>query len=152
MKKGEINYEKIKKEFGSREEFLFMTLTHLSMSGQPCDILTYDKRYIDVKIDPNLTIPLMYGAGPKKLQEILKSIKLIGKDGEEHRVNFGEIWVINPMPQEGFTKEQLEIVDISKGDEINEFTGKSEKEMIRETYHCKDVKELDHFLRRWIAS
>ena len=52
------------------------------------------KPALNVKIDQKLSLALMYGAGPKKLQEMLDNISL--SDGQV--VSFSEIWVILPMP------------------------------------------------------
>lgn len=140
---------KIEKEYGSRQGFLFHQLTTLSMTEQPCDITFYNKKpAISVKIDPKINIALMYGAGPYQLKELLENIKLSNGDV----VCLNEIWTINPMPENGFTKEELQSVDMSEGEEKVGPNGETLRKMISDTYHCKNREEEDYYLRRFIAS
>ncbi|MNJ75255.1 hypothetical protein D3C77_723200 [compost metagenome] len=66
--------------------------------------------------------------------------------------NLSEIWTINPMPVGGFTQEELDNVDMSQGEQQAGPQGETIRKMIRSTYHCKSKKEIDYFLRRWLAS
>lgn len=141
--------ERLLEHFGSRESHLGWQILMLSQSQQPVDITFWKKPpLLDIKIDPQISLAMMYGAGPKKLQEMLDSIKL--SDGS--RVSFGEIWTINPMPFGGFTQEELDAVDLSIAEEPGEPGGTSRRKMIGDTYHCKTREEEDKFLRRFIAS
>ena len=73
-------------------------LIALSRTGQPCDI-TFHKRkpILNVKVPESINAALMYGAGPKKLEQMLDRIPF--SDGTT--VAFGEIWTINPTPKGG---------------------------------------------------
>jgi Nucleotidyl transferase AbiEii toxin, Type IV TA system len=71
---------------------------------------------------------------------------------DAHRIIADEIWTVNPMPMEGFSPEELAAVDLAQGEERMGPGGETLRKMIRKTYHCKSRKEVDHFLRRWIAS
>ena len=139
----------IEKKFGSRIGFLGHQILMISMTGQRCDITFFKKEpAINVKIDQQINLAIMYGAGPKKLKELLENIKLSNGD----TVSIGEIWTIHPMPKGGFTKEELDSVDMSKSEQKVGPSGETLREMIRNTYHCKSKDEEDNYLRKYIAS
>ena len=135
--------------FGSREALLGSQLVHLSMSGQPCDI-TFRNRppAIDVVVDQRIHIALMYGAGARKLDELLTDIGL--SDGQCCRLD--EIWTINPMPKGGFSADELEAVDMSHAEDRVGPRGETLRKIICDTYHCKRREEEDAFIRRYLAS
>lgn len=139
----------LEEHFGSRYGFLGHQLIMLSMLGQPCDVTFYKKKpALSVKIDQKINIALMYGAGAIKLKEMLDSIELSNGD----RVSISEIWTINPMPEGGFSEEELAAVDLLEGEEKVGPNGETLRTMISETYHCNSPAEEDQFLRRFIAS
>lgn len=139
----------IEKEFGSRFGFLGHQILMLSMTGQKCDLTFFKKKpAIDVKIDQQINLAVMYGAGAKKIHEMLENIKL--SDGSSVSIN--EIWTINPMPSDGFTKEKLESVDMSEAEKEAGPNGETLREMIKNTYHCTSKDEEDHYLSRFLAS
>jgi len=141
--------KKLLEHYGSREVFIGSMLLTLSASGQPCDVTFFKKKpAIDVKIDPTIHIALMYGAGAKKLHELLTNIKLTNGDV----ISIEEIWTINPMPKDGISKEELDQVDMSKAEEKVGPNGESRRKMIRDTYHCSTEDEENYYLRRFIAS
>jgi hypothetical protein len=140
---------KIEKEFGSRVGFLGHQILMLSMSGQKCDVTFYKKKpTLNVKINQQINLALMYGAGAKKLKDMLENIKLSNGDS----ISIDEIWTINPMPSGGFTKEKLASVDMSEAEEKSGPNGETLREMIKNTYHCKSKDEEDYYLQRFIAS
>ncbi len=140
---------KIKEELGSRLGFLGYQILMLSMTGQPCDITFFKKEpAIDVKIDPQITLAFMYGAGVKKLKELLEHIKL----SNGYEISIGEIWTINPIPKGGFSKDELDAVDMSEAENKVGPNGETLRKMISDTYHCKSGEEEDYYLRRFIAS
>src|SRR6476646_6341269 len=95
--------KKMTETFGDGRRLLAHQILMLSMSGQPCDVNFFKKKTsLEVKIDQKITLALMYGAGANKLQEMLNQISL--SDGQT--VGFGEIWLILPMPYNGFTDQQ----------------------------------------------
>jgi hypothetical protein len=139
----------IKEQFGSRVGFLGYQLIMLSMSGQQCDLTFYKRKpVLDVKIDQRLALALMYGAGPRKLHELLTNLKL--SNGEV--LSIEDIWTVNPMPKDGFSEDELRSVDLAKGDDKLGPNGETLRKMIRDTYHCENKDEEDHYLRRFIAS
>lgn len=139
--------------FGDRLGLLFHQLVQLAMSGQPCDITTYSgNRYLDVEVDSNFINAMNYGVGPRKLAEMLDKIKLHRTGHPTAKVSIQDIWTINPMPIGGFSQDQLDKVDMSKGEEKWGPQGETLREMMRNEYHCKDENEVDHFLRRFLAS
>jgi len=141
--------KKIEEEFGSRLGFLGHQVTMLSMTVQLCDVTFYNRKpALDVSIDQKINIALMYGAGAKKLKEMLENIKLTNGDV----VSLGEIWTINPMPKGGFSKSELAAVDLSEGEEKVGPNGETLRKMISDTYHCESREEEDRYLRRFIAS
>jgi len=101
-----------------------------------------------VKIDKQINLALMYGAGPEKLKEMLGNIKLSNGDS----VSIGEIWTINPMPKDGFTGEELVSADMSEAEQKMGPKNETLREMIKNTYHCESKDEEDYYLRRFIAS
>jgi len=90
----------------------------------------------------------MYGAGVKKIKEMLEHIKLSNGD----TVSIEDIWTINPMPKGGYSKEELEAVDLHEADEKVGPNGETLRKMISDTYHCKSKENEDYYLRRFIAS
>ena len=139
----------IKEQFGSRVGFLGHQLIMLSMSGQRCDLTFYKRKPIlDVKIDQRLALALMYGAGPQKLHELLTNLKL--SNGQV--LSIEDIWTVNPMPKDGLSEEELRNVDLVNGDDKLGPNGETLRKMIRDTYHCENKEEEDHYLRRFIAS
>jgi len=143
------NMKWIEEEFGSRLGFFSHQILMLSMTGQPCDVTFYEKApAIDVKIDQQINLALMYGAGVKKIKEMLEHIKLSNGD----TVSIEDIWTINPMPKGGYSKEELEAVDLHEADEKVGPNGETLRKMISDTYHCKSKENEDYYLRRFIAS
>jgi len=141
--------EKILEHYGSREAFLGNQLVTLSMTGQFCDVTFFKKKpAIDVIIDPRINIALMYGAGAKKLKEMLMNIKL--SNGEV--ISIEEIWTINPMPKGSISPEELNSVDMSKAEERVGPNGETLRKMISDTYHCETEEQENLYLRRFIAS
>ena len=141
--------EKIEEKFGSRLGFVGHQITMLSTTGQPCDITFYKaKPAIRVKIDQQISLALMYGAGAKKLKEMLENIKL----SNGRTVHIGDIWTIHPMPKGGFSDEELQAVDMSGAEEKVGPNGETLRKMISDTYHCTSKDEEDRYLRRFIAS
>ena len=64
--------QKLKEKFGDGSGLLAQQILMLSMSGQPCDVTFFKKPpALDVTIDHQISLALMYGAGAKKLQEML---------------------------------------------------------------------------------
>ena len=62
----------LEKEFGSRSTFLWYQILMLFMTCQPADITFFKKEpALDVKIDQQISLTLMYGAGALKLTEML---------------------------------------------------------------------------------
>ncbi len=123
--------ERLEKEFGSRLGMLGHQLIMLSMTGQPCDVTFYDKKpALNVTVDQKINITLMYGAGAKKLKELLEHIRL--SNGEV--VSLGEIWTINPMPKEGFSDAELAAVDLSEGEAQVGPNGETLRKIISDTW------------------
>ena len=67
-------------------------------------------------------------------------------------VSLPDIWIVTPMPKEGLSQAQLDAVDLAHGDEPAGDSGKTIKDVIKETYRPKDEKEHEYFLRRFLAS
>jgi len=88
----------------------------------------------------------MCGAGAKKLQEMLENISL----SNGRVVSFSDIWMVLPMPERGFTADQLAGVDLKDGEEKAGLNGETIRKMIRDIYHCKSREEEDRFLRRYL--
>ena len=140
--------KRLEQHFGSREGGLAHTLTMLSMSGQPTDVTFHRRRpLLDVKVSTKIGAAYLYGL-ESHLPRLLKRIEF--SNGAV--ASLGEIWTINPMPMGGFSAEELASVDLSQGEERHGPRGETLRKMIRKTYHCKNRKETDYFLRRWIAS
>lgn len=153
----EPDIDKLKQElenkYGGRSGFVFNMLQHLALTRQPCDICTFSgQRYLDATIRGEFLYALMYGAGAQKIAEMLTHIEIQPRNGSVAEVSFNDIWVINPMPKEGFTEKELNSVDMSEADAIAGPNGETIREMIRNSYKPKDEQELEYFVRRFIAS
>ncbi len=135
--------------FGARFTLLGRQILTLSALGQTCDVTFFrNEPAIDVTVDERLALAAMRGAGPARLYEMFRGIRL--SNGSV--VNMGDIWTVNRMPKEGFTREELEAVDMSQAEEKVGPDGRTLRKMIRDTYHCKSKDEEDYYLRRFIAS
>jgi hypothetical protein len=149
MKEEQRLLKEMQKLYPDRFSLLGKQILHFSLSGQLCDITFRDRGPIlDVKIGQQITLALMYGAGPKKLKEMLENIPL--SNGEHVSIN--DIWVIVPMPKGGIPQDELDAVDLSEGTKQAGPNGETVREMIRETYHCNSTEEEDRYLRRFLAS
>lgn len=141
--------DNLMKHFGGPMGMLAHMVINLSMTEQPCDVTFHKKKpAINVKMDPKIGFALMYGAGAKKMQEVLSNIKLSNGDTS----SLGEIWVVFPMPTKGFTEEELKEVDLASGEDKWGPEGETVREMIRNVYHCESKEEEEKFLRRYLAS
>ncbi len=139
----------IEKEFGSKLAFLGREIITLSTTGQPCDVTFFERvPAIGVTIDGSIGLALMYGAGAKKLKDMLENIKLSNGDV----VSIGDIWTINPMPKGGFSEDELAAVDLSQAEDKVEPNSETLRKMVSDSYHCKTREEEDRYLRRFIAS
>lgn len=139
---------RLEQHFGSREGMLTHALTTLSMSGQPADITFYRRKPIlDVRVSTKLGAARIYGL-EKHLPRLLRCIEF----SNGAIASLDEIWTVNPMPIEGFSQAELDVVDLAQGEDRVGPGGETLRKMIRKTYHCNSRSEVDYFLRRWIAS
>jgi hypothetical protein len=140
---------RLEKHSGSREAMLVRTSVMLSTSGQPTDVTFYSRQPIlDVKMDGGIGAAAMYGAADAKLLELLRHMQ--SSDGTT--ASIVEICTINPMPKGGLSQTDPDAVDLSEAEEKVGPNGETLREMIRDTYHCKNRADEDRFLRRFIAS
>jgi hypothetical protein len=141
--------KRLQEEFGDGRGLLAYQLLRLSLSGQTCDVTFFkSKPMFDVKIDQNISLALMYGAGAGKLQEMLNNISL--SNGET--VRFGDVWMVLPMPSQGLSPKELAAVNLADGDEKCGEQGETIREIIRAVYHCESKEEEEKLLRRYLAS
>ena len=121
----------------------------LSQTGQPCDVTFYRRDpIIDVRVDQQLFLALAYGAGHKRLADMLNAIKF----SDASTAAITDIWTLNPMPKDGFTEQQLASVDLDDAESPVGPNGEALRQMIRDTDHCTTVQQEDKYLRRFIAS
>lgn len=131
-----------------RQQQLASSLINLSTFGGRCDVTFFNRPpLLDVKVPERIALALGYGAGAKKMQQLLSSIEF--SDGTI--ASLGEIWMLFPLPKSGISPEQLAEVDLKDADSPSP-NGKSMREMIKEMYQCKSRDEEDRFLRRYMAS
>lgn len=130
-------------------QFTFRRLELVAMQRQICDItLRSGKPRLDVRVDPKFIYALMYGAGAKAMVPLLSAIEL--SDGRTVRLD--DIWTINPMPENGFTDDELDAVDLAEAEKPAGPNGETLRTMISKTYHCATRDEEDKFIRRFLAS
>lgn len=140
--------EILEKEFGSHENFIFHQLMLVAMQESTCDITIFNgDPHIGVKVGANFMYALMYGAGAKKLAELLSAIPL--SNGKT--VSFNQIWTVNPMPK-SFSPAELGAVDLAEAEKKSGPNGETLREMISKTYNCKSRADEDKYIRRLIAS
>lgn len=146
----ELAFHRYVESIGGRDELLRRNIQFVARSGQPCDVITYSRqRYIDVQIHHNLIASFMYGI--RRDTDLLDRITLV-KDGiSVAQLRPKDIWIINPMPEQGFTEEELEEMDLSEGNHRMP-NGLTLHQMIWDSYGCKTTAECDYFLRRFLAS
>ena len=148
-KEQEEAIKKLQETLGDPLQILAQQIINLSMNSNLCDVCFHDKEpALDVKIDQRIGLALMYGAGPKKLQELLTDIRL--SDGDV--VSIGDIWMVFPLPPNGITAEALAATDLADGDVRSGPSGETVREMIRNLYHCKTAQEEEKYLRRYLAT
>lgn len=139
----------LEERFGNRLGMLFFNLMPLSGSGQPCDVTFCNRKPIlNVRVNERLFLAMTYGAGSKRLAEMLNAVKF--SDGTTAGIE--EIWTINPMPRDGFTDNELAAVDMTQAAEAVGPNGETLRHMIRQTYHCDTVEKENEYLRRFIGS
>lgn len=141
---------KFTKKFGdNRTVMLGSMILDYSIAQNKCDVCFFKHPpALDVKIDERISLALMYGAGGKKLQEMLGAIRLSNGDV----VSLGDIWMIFPMPPDGISEQELAAVDMAKGEEEWGPNGETIREMIKNLYQCKTDEEVDKYVRRYLAS
>jgi len=140
---------KLQDTFGDAVSFNGQMLIFLSMIQQPTDITFYKSPpKLNVKVSSKLSEAMNTGIGPEKLAKLLSAIPL--SDGSS--INLEEIWTLCPMPEDGFTEEELANVDMSQAQNPIGQQGETLRTIIKNTYHCKTVEEEDKFIRRWLAS
>jgi hypothetical protein len=136
--------------FGGREAVMAWMLISLSSSGQPTDVTFYRRKPIlDVKVDKGLGLAMLYGISARRLTDLINN-HIEFSNGTV--VGLAEIWTINPMPRGGIPQAELDAVDLAEGEARVGPSGETMRQIIRETYQCRDRAEEDHFLRRFIAS
>jgi hypothetical protein len=128
-------------------------LEFCNLHGQPVDITTLGgDRYLDCEILGEWTTHLYCSYRDETYKYQVENIRIKPRDQPESRVSLYDIWLLNPMPREGFTEEQLRELDMSEADEHSPLLGCTLRESIRNGYHCKSEDEVDYFLRRYIGS
>jgi hypothetical protein len=131
---------------------MFDLACKFTMTGQRCDVITRSGRAIlDAKFGGKFYHALSYGGGVKAVTPLLNKMELDTPKGEEF-VALKDIWALLPMPNEGFKKADIDAVDLKQADELAGDSGKTVKEIIKEYYNPKTDKELDYYLRRFLAS
>lgn len=124
------------------------TLTHLSMVEGWCDITFRDSPpLLGVRMSPALNAALMYGAGAKKIHEMLQRLETRGG----HTFSAFDVWVVVPLPGGVPTEAELAAVDLADG-EAEVVPGVTMRQMAREIYHCRDDAEAEKMLRRILAA
>ena len=91
---------------------------------------------------------LIYGAGGQKRKKILESINL----STGNTVSITEIWTINPMPNNRFSQDELDSINMAEAEENLGPNGETLREIISDTYHCESKEKENYDLRRFITS
>ena len=121
-------------------------LVFCDLHRQLFDLTTFDgRRYLDCTLPSEFATHLQGAYRPETLEYRLANIPIRTGDGAEARIALSEIWIMNPLKPGGVSKKDIGAADISKVD-------KDLKEKIRAGFHCKNKRELDYFLRRFVAS
>jgi hypothetical protein len=141
---------RLEERFGGRSGVIAWMLLSLSGSGQPTDVTFYRRGPIlDVMVDPGLSAAVLYGMGPT---ELIKRFNRGVKFSDGTVAALREIWTVCPMPKGGISQAELDAVDLARGEERVGPQGETMRQIIRDTYRCRDRAEEDRFLRRFIAS
>ncbi|MGW8342419.1 transposase (plasmid) [Xanthomonas axonopodis pv. khayae] len=123
-------------------------LVRLSRHECYCDITFHDRDpLIGVRLSPALNAALMYGAGARKMTEMLDRIET--RDGDVFRAV--DVWVIVEFPNGLPSDEDLARVDLADG-EVEIAPGVSMRQMAKEVYRCRDDLEAERMLRRILAA
>ncbi|MDR4485793.1 MAG: hypothetical protein R3B95_21835, partial [Nitrospirales bacterium] len=136
----------LENDLDERQNFILDLLCNLNLSGEKFDLTTYSGTRFLNSVLPGEFATHLYGHFNQEAFEYrLLNIPIKSSEGEEVRVPLSDIWIVHPLPKREISDEDLKAVDLSQVD--NEL-----KEMIRKGYLCKDEKEFDYFLRRFLAS
>ena len=132
---------------------LFNMIVTVHLSRQPVDITTYSgRRLLECEILGEFATHMLCAYRPETYDYRVENIRVKPREGPETAVSLDDIWLLNPMPIDGFTEDELKAVDLGKADEFDPLLAGSLRESIRRGYHCKSDEETDFFLRRFIAS
>jgi len=107
---------------------------------------------LDCEIMGEFATHLMSAYREEVYRDRLQNIRILPRGGEPTVVALDDIWLVNPMPKKGFSKAKLRKANLRHADDFDPLLGTSLRESIRRGYHCKDEKETEFFLRRFIAS
>jgi hypothetical protein len=129
-----------------RLEYIENTLIFLSIHGQPFDMTTYSgNRFLDCKLVGEFAMHLEGAYRQETHAYRIANIAFKSGDNSEQSIDIKDIWIINPLPPKGISDDMLAAADLaSAGTEL--------RQMIKESFHCKDDGETDYFLRRFLAS
>jgi len=136
-------------QFRERLDSIGPEVITLSETGQRCDITFFRRKpLLDVIIDPAIHRALAIGISAADLQAMFRRIQLSNAE----QISLEDIWTIHPMPNMGFSFEQLLAVDLAEAEDIVGLNGETLRDMVRNTHHCGSREAEDFFLRRIIAS
>jgi hypothetical protein len=128
-------------------------LATFKLNRQPVDITTHDgRRLLECDIVGEFATHMMNAYRGEVYEYRVRNIRVKPRGDIETTVSLDNIWLLNPMPKEGFSEEMLKNVDLRDADKFDPLIGASLRESIRRGYHCKNESETDFFLSRFIAS
>lgn len=144
----------LNQHFGFRGIYLFEQFCNLAAVGDPCDICTQDKVYLNATIDQKFlaSINTLNGFEIESFVGVTSGVRISYDNGTLGEINFKDIIAIYPMPGGDPTEKELAEVDMDESDDFMNRDEETVWEVISRHYLCKDDTESEKFVRRYLAS
>ena len=141
-------------KYGFKGVILFEQFCNLAAVGDNCDICTKDRVYLNATIDRSFLSMLnkINAANIEEFHKATSGIPITFNGEEKTSINFMDLVALYAMPSGDPEKADLDAVDLDEADETVGDSGKTVREIIAENYKCKDDKETDYYIRRYLAS
>lgn len=129
-----------------RQTYIENLLIYLSVHNEPFDMTTYSgKRFLDCKLVGEFAMHMEGNYRPETHAYRIANISFKSGNNTEQIIGIKDVWIINPLPKNGIHDDMLAAAELADA-------GPELRQMIKESFHCKDDIETDYFLRRYLAS
>lgn len=121
-------------------------LVFCNLRNEYFDFSTYSGlRFINSRIVGEFASIIFSASIPEIIQYKLRNLDILTREGFVTKISIYDIWVLNPVGKKPLVDDDLDRVDPSKIDV-------EMKNMIKNGFFCKNERELEYFVRRFLAS